>query len=55
MPDADNDLAAFALKRRRGGLLGMSAFERMILSILLFMLVTVLGLLLLIMTNRIVF
>ena len=42
-------------KRRRGGLLGMNAFERMILAILLFMLVTVLGVLVLIATNRIVF
>lgn len=41
--------------KRRSGLRGMTAFERMILSILLFMLVTVLGVLVLILTNKIVF
>ena len=41
-------------RRSSGGLLGMSAFERMILSILLFMLVTVMGVLLLVVSGRIV-
>jgi hypothetical protein len=39
--------------RKSGGLLGMSAFERMILSILLFMLVAVMGVLLLVVSGRI--
>lgn len=39
--------------RKSGGLLGMSAFERMILSILLFMLVAVIGVLLLVVSGRI--
>ena len=42
-------------RRKSGGFLGMSAFERMILSILLFMLVTVMGVLLLVVSGRIVF
>lgn len=41
--------------RKSGGFLGMSAFERMILSILLFMLITVMGVLLLVVSGRIVF
>ena len=41
-------------RRKSGGFLGMSAFERMILSILLFMLVTVMGVLLLVVSGRIV-
>lgn len=41
-------------RRKSGGFLGMSAFERMILSILLFMLITVMGVLLLIVSGRIV-
>ena len=39
--------------RKSGGILGMSAFERMILSILLFMLVAVMGVLLLVVSGRI--
>jgi len=39
--------------RKSGGFLGMSAFERMILSILLFMLVAVMGVLLLVVSGRI--
>lgn len=40
-------------KRRRGGIMGMTAFQRMILSILLFMLVTVMGVLVLVVSGRI--
>ena len=40
-------------RRKSGGLMGMSAFERMILSILLFMLVAVMGVLLLVVSGRI--
>jgi hypothetical protein len=55
LDEAFEESDARSKKRRKGGLLGMSAFERMILSILLFMLVTVMGVLVLIATNRIVF
>jgi hypothetical protein len=36
----------------RGGFMGMTAFQRMILSILFFMLVTVMGVLVLMVTGR---
>lgn len=55
LDDAFDESDAKSKKRRKsGGFLGMSAFERMILSILLFMLVTVIGVLLLIVSGRIV-
>lgn len=42
-------------RRKSGGFLGMSAFERMILSMLLFMLIAVMGVLLLVVSGRVIF
>lgn len=50
----DAERAGKKRRRKSKGFLGMSAFERMIISILFFMLVTVLGVLVLIVTGRIV-